>query len=156
MPRSITIEALVGCYDRSVEERRFVMPLRLFAISLAVRVVLLPLGVAETMGLHISRDHYPGWSAHPKLAPPNYNFLVRHFRTSGHSYSVEFEPPADNSLSAMQHSRNSARLPFSVPPTICKRAVGLPVVGYITQNSGYASVSLRTEMGQDAELPSRR
>jgi|HubBroStandDraft_4_1064222.scaffolds.fasta_scaffold00421_14 hypothetical protein len=120
------------------------MPLRLFVISLAVCAVLLPLGVAESTDCTSPVIVIPDGRLTQSSFPQNTTFWYGIFAQAGHSYSVEFEPPADNYL-------NATRPQFSAlgvfgPTDYLQACRGSSSVA-VTQNSGYAPVILKSGNG---------
>lgn len=138
---SITIELFLLL--RTLEES-FMMAMRLCVLFAILTGCLVPFVQAEstdcTTPVLIITDGRVTQSTFPQSTTYWYGIYAQ----AGHSYSVEFEPPADNyvSVSQVQFSALGVYSP-SDPLQACRGTSSVNV----TQNSGYAPVILKTPNG---------
>src|SRR5271165_4632054 len=117
------------------------MSLRIFTILLAVCATVAPWVSAEstdcTTPVVIIPDGRPTQSSFPQSTTYWYGIYAQ----AGHSYSVEFEPPADNFFNTNRPLFNS----FSVygPTDYLQGCRGGSTVT-VTPNSGYSPVILKS------------
>jgi len=120
------------------------MSLRIFTVLLAVCATVAPWVSAEstdcTTPVVIIPDGRPTQSSFPQSTTYWYGIYAQ----AGHSYSVEFEPPADNYL----NSNRPQFSPLSVfsPSDYLQACRGSSSVT-VTQNSGYAPAILKNGNG---------
>jgi hypothetical protein len=120
------------------------MQVRLFLASLVILAAMAPTALAESTDCTTPVVIIPDGRITQSSFPQNTTYWYGIYAQAGHSYSVEFEPPADNFLNASRPQFNS--IGIFAPNDFLQACRGNSSVT-VTQNSGISPVILKNPNG---------